>query len=253
MADSLLELTGLRLVVVGGGHGIGRACVELAAGAGAHVAVVDTDLAAAHDLVDAQRSAGRPLHAVGGDACDYSSMERAAGTIVGELGGVDAVVNLVGGAKPRAFLDMSVAEWRREITFNLDSAYFVARAFVPHLVESGGGALVSSSSGYGARPKALHTGYGAAKAGVIGFTRSLALELAPKGVRVNAVAPGATDTPRIRELLGEDGLAAAIEATPLGRVAQPEDCAIPALFLASPASRHITGHVLHVNGGVFMP
>lgn len=244
----VFKLADWRLVVVGGRRGIGRACAEMAVSAGATVVVIDRD--DAHDAGDPADQ--RAFVTITADACDPDSLSQAAERADAELGGIDAVINMVGGAHPQRFEDTTLTEWRREISFNLDSAFLVARKFLKSLAASPHGALVNSSSGYGTRPKRGHAAYSAAKGGVESFTRTLALEVAELGVRVNAIAPGATDTPRVRDLLGADGMRRAATEIPLQRVAQPEDCAAAAIFLACPAARHITGQVLHVNGGLHM-
>jgi 3-oxoacyl-[acyl-carrier protein] reductase len=247
-------LAGLRLVVAGGCGGIGRELVDQAGRLGARIAVLD--LASS---IAAHPQPGLPQFEM--DARDAGSVERAVDEAAGALGGIDACVNLVGFMTPALPLAQTPpAVWDEVIRGNLDSAFLLSRAVLPHLHRSDRGSLVHTASGLGAWARPNYGAYGPAKAGLILLTRQLALENAPR-VRVNAVAPGAVDTAFLR---GGTGRSAEDDAprvdpasygqfVPLGRIAQPADVVGPLLFLLSPASSYMTGQTLHVNGGTYMP
>jgi 3-oxoacyl-[acyl-carrier protein] reductase len=251
---SAAALQGLRLVVAGGCGGIGRELVAQAAQLGARVAVLD--------LASSIATHARPeLPQFAMDARDAGSVDRAVEEAAGALGGLDACVNLVGfmtAAMPLAQTPPPV--WDEVLRGNLDSAFLLSRAVLPHLHRSDRASLVHTASGLGAWARPNYGAYGPAKAGLILLTRQLALENAPR-VRVNAVAPGAVDTAFLR---GGTGRSSEDEAprvdpgsygqfVPLGRIAQPADVVGPLLFLLSPASVYMTGQTLHVNGGTYMP
>jgi NAD(P)-dependent dehydrogenase (short-subunit alcohol dehydrogenase family) len=243
----MINLDGRNLIIVGGGNGIGFAAARLAVEFGAKVVVADSELG--HEAA---------VSAIGAkfvqcDAIDRAAAGRAIDTASEMCGGIDALITTVGGAKLGNFEDMSVEDWDREIRFNLTSVYVVAQAVLPHLRRRGGGALVTTSSGYGLMAGPDRVAYTAAKAGVIAMTRSLAAAVASMKIRVNCVAPGPTDTPRFRNMNGGDERVERVrQAMPLGRIPLPADCAKAALFLISDAASEITGQVIHVNGGLLM-
>ena len=225
-------------VVTGGMSGIGKACSDAFAGAGATVVVLD--------IID------------GADViCDVTNADEVTGacrSVLAKHGRVDVLMNVVGGATLSDVIETDLDQWEAQLRLNLTSAYLMCRALLPAMIEHQAGSIVSTSSGWGFRPAPGRAAYAAAKAGLLAFTRSLAAEVAPHHVRVNVVAAGPTDTPRMRALTSGDELAEQAQAAvPLGRLARPEDIASAALFLASDAAGHITGQVLHVNGGLFMP
>jgi NAD(P)-dependent dehydrogenase (short-subunit alcohol dehydrogenase family) len=239
-------LEGRSLLVVGGGSGIGLAAVRIAAAAGARVVLADIDEAAASH-VDGD------VTFVACDARDATSAESAVALTVERLGRLDGVFTTVGGAHLGGFDELTPARWDDEIAFNLTSAYAVCRAAMPVLQRQGGGAIVTTSSGYALLPGADRPGYVAAKAGVIALTRSVAATLAPYKARANCIAPGPTDTPRFREMNGGDeGVERVRASMPMGEIPTPEDCANVALFLLTDAARQVTGQVIHVNGGLLM-
>lgn len=244
----MIELHNTTLVVVGGGSGIGLAAASLAVRLGAKVVAADCD-AGSEAVV---KAAGASFLLC--DATDRSGTGVAIDAAAALLGGIDALITTVGGARLGPFEEISADEWDREIQFNLKSVYTVTQAVLPHLKRRGGGAIVTTSSGYGQMAGPDRVAYTAAKAGVIAMTRSLAAAAAPMKIRVNCLSPGPTDTPRFRAMNGGDaGVERVREAMPLGRIPVPADCAKAALFLISDAASEITGQVLHVNGGLFMP
>jgi len=243
----MISFTGRHIVIVGGGMGIGLAASKLLSDLGARVFVADRD----------PESQGRLPEGVGFGGCDATrpdAVERMLGDAHRAMGAIDGLFTTVGGAALGPLAEMDLEGWRREMSFNLDSVYVVCRAALPHLARSGGGAIVTTSSGYAVMPGVDRAAYTAAKAGVIAFSRSLAAIAAPQGIRVNCIAPGPTDTPRFREMNGGDeGVERVRAAMPLGAIPKPEDCANLALFLLSDGASQITGQTIHVNGGLLMP
>ncbi|ARS25845.1 SDR family NAD(P)-dependent oxidoreductase [Sphingomonas sp. KC8] len=268
-------LQGKRAVVTGGAQGIGRAIAERLAADGARVAVLDMDEAAAKAALSGEGHLGLAC-----DVSDSASVDAVFAKIADAFGGVDILVNNAGtgrgpddgsdqmyagqaerqaqiarGEKPTAHGDqlihMSDAGWRRVMGVNLDGAFHCARAAVRLMaVGNHGGSIVniaSTSAASGEGP--MH--YVTSKAAIIGLTRGLARELASRGIRVNAVHPGPTDTPIMKGV--PDTMVAAMEAAiPLGRMAQPSEVAAAVAFLASDQASYATGSVLTVNGGSYM-
>ena len=250
--DPVLSLQGKTAVVTGAGSGIARAVALSFGRAGATVRAVDLDHAAAAATVAALTGAGWSASAHRCDVTDGAQVTALA-LDAQSLGPIDVLVNAVGGSRLKPFVEMDEAWWDREITFNLKSAFLCCRAFLPAMVERRTGCVINFASGQGIQPAPGRAAYSAAKAGIIGLTRTLALECAPSGVRVNAVAPSMTNTPRLRAAVDDAAWAAYAERVPLGRVAEPNDVASAVLFLASAHASYLTGQVLHVNGGLYMP
>jgi NAD(P)-dependent dehydrogenase (short-subunit alcohol dehydrogenase family) len=238
------------IVIFGGASGIGLATAELAVAA--HREVVIADINAGGPELEIVRS-GRVQFA-SCDAGDPDAVGRLLETVSSRHDGLAAVVTTVGGAHPHDPLEVDLAAWRRELAFNLDTAYVVATTAARVMKATGGGSIITTSSTIGYVPRADRLGYGVAKAGVVALTKSLALAVGREGVRVNCVAPHSTDTPRFRKLIGtEEALEQRLQASPQGRICVPEDLANTILFLASPAAVSMTGQVLWVNNGSYMP
>ena len=245
----MISLDGRKIIIVGGGSGIGWAASDLAVKLGAIVTVADVD-SAAGDLVS---SLGREAAFVQCDATKPEQVSRMLAQAVDRCGGVDGLFITVGGAHLAPLDALDLASWEAELTFNLTSVYVVCRAILPYL-ERHGGSIVTTSSGYALLPGPDRAGYTAAKAGVIAFTRSLAMSAARNKIRANCIAPGPTDTPRFRAMNGGDaGVERVRQSIPLGTIPKPIDCANVAIFLLSDAASQVTGQVIHVNGGLIMP
>ena len=248
----MIDLRGRRAFVTGGGRGIGRACSLLLARAGAAVAVgYRTRAGDADDTVAAVRGAGGTAAAIAGDLGDPDAADRAVASATHALGGLDLLIVNHGVWPPKdvPLVSMTDAQWDATRRANLDAVFYVCRAAIPSLGDGGRIVLVSSTAGQ--RGEAFHADYAATKGAVISFTKSLAVELAPR-ITVNCVAPGWVDTEMAQEPYQREGGAGrrAIEAgIPMGRVASAEDVAGPIVFLCSDLARHITGEVLNVNGG----
>ena len=247
----MIDCTGRRAFVTGGGRGIGRATALLLARAGAAVAVgYRTRRAEAEDTVAVIGGRGRAT-AVGGDLGDPTVAHRVVDDVVRRLEGLDLLIVNHGVWPPDdvPLAGMGDEQWEGTLRANLDSVFFVCRAAIPHLPDGGRIVLVASTAGQ--RGEAFHADYAATKGAVIALTKSLAVELAPR-VNVNCVAPGWVETDMSREPYERDAGRGRreIEASiPLGRVASPEDVAGPIVFLCSDLACHITGEILNVNGG----
>ena len=247
-------LNGTIAFVTGAQQGIGRATAIALARAGADVGVnfLD-DETAARGVVREIEALGRRATLVQGDVAVPAQAETMANTVARELGGLDVLVNNAGVYPRVPFLEMKEGDWDYVLDVNLKGSFFCAQAAARLMVQGGRrGAIVNlSSQAVRGQPRGVH--YSASKSGIVGMTRAMALELAPHGIRVNAVAPGLTDTAQPRYGYDEAGLASLARAVPIGRMAQPAEIADVIVFLASEDARYITGQVVNVNGGSYMP
>ncbi|MHB1877107.1 MAG: SDR family NAD(P)-dependent oxidoreductase [Streptosporangiaceae bacterium] len=248
---SLFDLTGKTAFVTGASRGIGRAMAAALADAGADVAVVARTAAGLADVADDVTAAGRRAVVIPADVTDEASVAAAVGTAIDELGHVDIVINNAGGSNFMVgFRDLRISGWEKLIRLNLTSAVYVCHAFADHLLGRGSGSVINVASVAGVASAPLLSPYGAAKAGLISLTKSLAVEWAGSGVRVNALCPGWTAT-ELNRNLWEDPLAgpATVATVPMRRWARAEEMAGPAVFLASDAASYLTGQTLVVDGG----
>src|SRR5262249_53544691 len=191
-------------------------------------------------------AASAPVLPLTVDACHETQVAAMVDAVLRRFGRIDAIVTTVGGAEKGLVADMSLAEWNDLLALNLTSQFLPARAVLPAMRRQRGGSIVAITSNL-AWGGAGRAHYAAAKAGIIGFVRSLALEVAPDGIRVNALAPGLTRTERVLHDTTLEAIEAQGRAIPLGRLGQPEDQAEAIAFLAGPASRYMTWHGLQVN------
>jgi NAD(P)-dependent dehydrogenase (short-subunit alcohol dehydrogenase family) len=249
-------------VITGANRGIGRAITVALAAAGFTVAASARDPASLADTVKEADQAGGTAVPVACDVCDEHSVTALARRAE-QLGPVRAVVANAGIAGPTAPLhEITLADWRETIATDLDGVFLTFRAFIPAMIERRDGSLIAISSMTGKRPLHGRTPYAAAKMGVIGLVRTLADELGPHNVRVNAICPGAVAGPRIDQVLArqaavrgiteEEARAQMTALTPLRRLVQAEEVAAACVFLASGGSAAITGEDLNVTAGVVM-
>ncbi len=248
-----MSVAGRSALVTGAQQGIGRATALALAQAGADVAVNWLDNKAAADEVAAEiKRLGRKSAIVQGSVGDKASAERIVAEAHTALGGIDILVNNAGVFPRSKFLELAEAEWDQVLDINLKGSFLVAQAVAKRMVAEGRkGAIVNISSS-SVRGHVLGVHYSASKAGIIGLTRSMALALAADGIRVNAIAPGITDTAQPRYQFSEPEMQQQSRLVPLGAMAQPGDIADVIVFLASDAARFITGEVIHANGGLYM-
>jgi 3-oxoacyl-[acyl-carrier protein] reductase len=236
-------------VVTGAARGIGREIVARLAGAGASVAVVDI----ADDAVaQAAGELSRPGVTARGYRCDVSSFDEAASLgerILSDFGRVDVLVNNAGITRDRLFVRMTGEDWAAVIGVNLTGAFNVSKAFASAMLKQRSGSIVNIASVVGQAGNAGQANYAASKAGLIGLTKTLAREFGPRGVRVNAVAPGFIRTP-MTDALPEDVQGQMKAAIPLGRFGETGDVADVVMFLASDASSYVTGQVINCDGGM---
>lgn len=232
------------VAVTGAASGIGRATATAFAAAGAEVAAIDADGAALAGVVDEQVTAGRAASAWTVDVGDAEAVDRVAGELVDRFGQVDSLVHCAAVNHGCPVLDLSVDAWRSILSVNLDGAFFVGRAFGRAMSAQGRGAMVFLTSDLATLGSPDFAAYSASKGGVIGLVKSLALALGPRGVTVNALNPGTTDTPMARGGLGEAGLRGRREADPLGKISDPSEIAATVMFLCGPARSFMTGQVV---------
>ena len=236
-------------LVTGSSRGIGRAiAVELAREGWAVCVNYLEHREAAEDLVRLLRAEGWEAIAVRADVSDRDAVEAMVRTTQAELGPIELLVNNAGISYQGLFQDTSNEIWDRTLAVNLTGARNAAQAVLPHMLSEKRGCIVNISSMWGLRGASCEVAYACSKAAIIGLTRSLALELAPSGIRVNCVAPGCIETDMVR-VLGEETRAMLVEETPLGRLGTPEDIAHAVVFFASEKASFLTGQVLTADGG----
>jgi NAD(P)-dependent dehydrogenase (short-subunit alcohol dehydrogenase family) len=246
---ALLTLSGRSALVVGGGQGIGRASALALGSAGAAVAVLDAEAARAAAVAAELAALHIRAVALQADVTQPDDARRGVADAERALGGLDAVVNIVGSASWGSLLELDDATWERDFALNLKHHWYVARSAARGWIDAGRpGALCVVGSVSGLASAANHGAYGAAKAGLLAFVRTAAEEWWRHGIRVNAVVPGSVRTPRI-EAAWADGTIPQPSPDTLARMAMPDDIANAALFLCSQLARRITGQTLVVDGG----
>jgi 3-oxoacyl-[acyl-carrier protein] reductase len=246
------DFRGSTALITGGTRGIGRALVDAFADAGANVAFTyrsSTD--AAEALVDQLNAQGTEALSLQGDVADLEAAQGHVEAVVDRWGSLDVLVNNAGITRDGLLLRMGEDDWDDVIDTNLKGVFNFCKAAYMPMMRQQRGAIVNISSVVGTTGNAGQTNYAASKAGIVGFSKSLAKELGSRTVTVNVVAPGYVQTDMTDEL-DADTRESILDAVPLDRLADPDEIANAVLFLASPAADYITGHVLHVNGGLSM-
>lgn len=255
-------LTDRVAIVTGGGGGIGRAIALACAKAGAHIVIADVIPERCEETAARVRELGREALPVPADVTDTGQVNAIVEQTCEQFGRIDILVNNAGGTGRKPFLEQSERSWRRHIDLNLVSMLAATSAAVPVMIDGGrGGSIINISSIEGTRAAPNFAVYGACKAGMLNFTRSLALELSAHGIRVNAITPDYIVTPGTRGNIsgpvdqstwiepGEAHEKATARRIPLGRPGTDEECANVALFLASEMSAYLTGVIIPVDGG----
>jgi len=248
--SALIDLRGKRALVTGGSRGVGRATARLLAAAGADVGIAYRSRRAdANATVAELRALGAQAWAQPGDLSDERAVDGLFERLGQEFDGLDLFIGNAGIWPPSdvPIARMDAGQWRRTLAVNLDAVFLTTRAAARMIADDGRIVLVGSTAGQ--RGEAGHADYAASKGAIISLVKGVAIELAPRGITVNCVAPGWIDTEMAALPYADDGRARIEAGIPLGRVASADDIAGPIVFLCSALARHITGEVLNVNGG----
>ena len=242
-----MDLSGRVALVTGGAGGIGRAVAEQLAGLGAGVAVADIDAKGAEAVASELGADG--AMGVGVDIADPESAEAMAAAVEGRFGRLDILVHSAGVGLVKGFLETTPEEWRRLIDIDLSGSFYCAQAAARMMKERGYGRIVLVSSISGLRGGTGRAAYGAAKAGVVGLVKVMALELGPHGITANALAPGPVETAMTADMHSDEARRVYHEKLPLDRYGTPEEMAFTAAFLSSEQAGYVTGQVVGVDGG----
>jgi len=239
-------------LITGGGNGIGRAVARRFARAAMTVVIADYDHAAAEQVRGEVAESGAKADALSVDVTVAREVTALVSDVAQRFGRIDILTNIAGGSfYTKRIEDFTWTEFKRVIDTNLKGTFLMCREVARLMQKQRAGRIINTASNYGVTGSAFRAPYSAAKAGIVGFTKSLALELAPDGIRVNTVAPGPTDTPRVMEKETPEARRQRwSSAIPLGRTAQPENLAELYYFLTTPESAAITGQLFHCNGGL---
>ncbi|MFO7732194.1 MAG: SDR family NAD(P)-dependent oxidoreductase [Candidatus Aminicenantes bacterium] len=250
----MIRLDGRKALITGGSRGIGRAAALLFARAGADVAITFVNNREAAEEVRAGVAAlGRECLVYQAGMADKPALDRTVADILGRWGEIDTLVNNAGIWTYLEMGRMDEAVYRETVAVNIDGVFYATNAVVPRMKVKGRGWIINVTSTAGVRGEALHSHYAASKGALHALTKSLAVELAPWGIRVNSVAPGWVDTDMSTPSFSEPGFKEKVrQSIPLKRIPPAEDIAGPILFLASVLARHITGEIVNVNGGAVL-
>jgi NAD(P)-dependent dehydrogenase (short-subunit alcohol dehydrogenase family) len=252
--DALLDMTKQTALVTGAARGIGAAIAQRLASDGFAVGVVDLDEADCAATVEAITAGSGSAIAVGADVADENAVNAAVARVAAELGPPTVLVNNAGFGPPAPIVGLATEQWDRVLGVNLRGPFFATRAAAPHMIDAGWGRVINIASVSAVRDPG-RIDYASAKAGLLGFTKTLALQLGPHGVTANAIAPGYIVSDMTRASARREGVDFAehqrrvAEVIPVGRVGQPEDIAHTASYLASPGAGFVSGQVIYVAGG----
>lgn len=239
-----------KVLITGAGRGIGRQTAIDMAKEGAVILGAGRTLEPLKEMEEQIKVLGGRTFIKTMDIANYEETKQGVDALAEMADGIDILINCAGIFEEAFFMEMTPEQWRRTMAIDLDGVYYVTHSAIPYIIEAKGSvvSVVSQDAFYGC-PGYSH--YSAAKAAVIGLTRTLARELGPKGVRLNCVAPGITETEMTRERI-ENGRQAYLEKLPIGHIGQPEEISSTIIFLASEKASYITGQVLHPNGGMYL-
>jgi len=246
-----MQLEGQAAIVTGGARGIGREIALLLAREGADIALFDVNAQTLEQTTGELRQLGRRAEGLVVDVTDGEQVEQGVGKVLDKLGRIDILVNNAGITKDGLLIRMDDAQWDRVLDINLKGTFLCTRAVAKHMLKQRRGRIVSIASIVGLIGNPGQANYAASKAGVIGLTKTVAKELASRGITCNAIAPGFIKT-EMTDVLSEQAKQRLQEAIPMGTLGEPRDVAQAALFLVSEAARYITGQVLVVDGGLAM-
>ena len=246
-----MRLQDKRAVVTGGAHGIGRTTATFFAREGARVAIADIDYQAGEAAAQGIRDAGGSAHFIAADVTDEAAVAELVARADELLGGIDVWMNNAGTSLTEDLLDIEADAWNADLSLNLTSHFLCARCALPVMIRCGGGSLISVSSVNGLWAVG-ELGYSSAKAGLIAFTRNIAVTYGPQGIRANVICPGTIDTERGGAYWDQKAGAKekVVKWYPVGRLGQPEDVAHMAVFLASDESGFVSGSTMVVDGGL---
>ena len=247
------EFAGKVALVTGGSRGIGRAVALALAGLGCRVVIgYRSSEDAAEGVCAEARARGGEIVAYRGDVGQSAAAAGLIEAVAARFGRLDILVNNAGVFPRTPIVEITDDEWEEVLRSNLYSTFYCSRAALPHMIRGGGGVIVNVGSIAGKRGSRFHAAYAAAKGGVFAFTRSLAKEAIPYGVRVNAVCPGRVETDIFGSQLDDAERARFLSEAPIGRLSAPEEVAAAVVFLASRASSYVVGETLDVDGGLLM-
>ena len=246
-----MKLAGKVALVTGAAQGIGKAVALLLARNGADIVVSDINLEKAEETAKEVQTLGRKALAIKVDVAKLDDVEKMVRVILARFGQVDILVNNAGIARDKLILRMTEEDWDAVLNINLKGTFNCTKAVVRHMSKQRSGKIVNIASVVGEMGNAGQGNYAASKAGVIGFTKTIAREFAQRGINVNAIAPGYIETP-MTDALPDKAKEELKRLIPMDRLGKPEDVAEAVLFLVSEASSYIPGQVLNVNGGIYM-
>jgi 3-oxoacyl-[acyl-carrier protein] reductase len=251
MKESILEVNGKIALVTGGAQGIGKAIALLLAEKGSDVIVSDVNLEKAEETAREIEALRRRSMAIRANVAVFDEVEKMVQALIERFGRIDILVNNAGIARDKLLLRMTEEDWDAVLDINLKGTFNCTKTVIRHMSKQRSGRIVNIASVVGEMGNAGQANYSASKAGVIGFTKTIAREFASRGITVNAIAPGYIVTP-MTDALPEKAKEELKRMIPMERLGQPEDVAQAVLFLVSEASSYITGQVLNVNGGIYM-